>query len=295
MSGNGMPRLIDSVQPPSPSAGMVTEIVAGPGETLVLTAWRAKPCESSLYRFSLTDDGHAKGLTPVAGGVIPALVAGLAISPDGRRIAYATAPCGDDPPNASSTAVYPPSVAKSATATLNVLNTATGNRRMWTADRASVIGEIVWARDNSTLGYTIGDVIGDDAVGDVEVRALDTDAPGADLFAGRVLFRSPAGAGTVTAAVMDPDGRTGYGVMQKGEPASTILFSFTEGKPTRVTQTIPPDPDGTLTSVAFSTSGEPRYACLSGGLDAFGRVSEGTFATGSRRYGACEIAYEPPF
>lgn len=76
---------IDSVQPPSPSAAEVREILAGPEGTFVLSASRTKPCESRLYRFRLTGDGHVKTLEPLREQPVPALVAGLAMSPDGDR------------------------------------------------------------------------------------------------------------------------------------------------------------------------------------------------------------------
>ncbi|MFC4008572.1 hypothetical protein ACFOY2_15180 [Nonomuraea purpurea] len=294
-------RPTDSVRSPSPSPGQAQEIVAGPGGTFVVAASRAEPCESRLYRFRLTGEGHATAVTPVPGGIAPALVAGLAISPDGRRIAYTTAPCADDP-STPPAAASPPQAASPPSATLTVLDTATGHHRTWTTGGTSVIGEIVWARDSRTLGYTTGDVNArtpppspdgtaeppGDAIGNVTVRALDTDAPGTDLLAGRVLFRPPDGTGTVTSAVMNPDGRTGYGMMSKGRPPSTIMFSFAEGRPMHVTKSIPPDPEGTFTLHTFSTGDEPRYACLNG-IDAFGRATEGTF--GSRSFGRCGTAW----
>ncbi|MEU6715056.1 hypothetical protein ABZ897_26630 [Nonomuraea sp. NPDC046802] len=291
----------DSVRSPSPSPGQVQEIVAGPGGTFVVAASRAEPCESRLYRFRLTGEGHATAVTPVPGGIAPALVAGLAISPDGRRIAYTTAPCATDP-STPPTAGSPPQAASPPSATLTVLDTTTGRPRTWTTGGTSVIGEIVWARDSRMLGYTTGDVTprttpppaddtGEppgDPIGNVTVRALDTDAPGADLLASRVLFRPPGDAGTVTSAVMNPDGRTGYGRMSKGRPPSTIMFSFAEGQPMHVTESRPPDPEGTFTLYSFDLGDEPRYACLSG-IDAFGRVDEGSFR--SRSFGRCSSAW----
>jgi hypothetical protein len=307
---NGRERLVDSVRSPSPSTGGAQEIIAGPGGMFVVAASRAKPCESRLYRFRLTADGHATGITPINGGITQSLVAGLAISPDGRRIAYATAPCPDARPASlhgmPSAAAYPPLAADPPSAMLTVLDLTTGSRRTWTAAGTMVIGEIVWARDGHTLGYTTGGLIhrtptsppsspdgnggpSGDTTGDVTVHALDTEAPGADLLAGRVLFRQPGGPGTVTTAVMNPDGRTGYGMMQKGQPPSTIFFSFTGGRPMHVTHTITPDPKGG-TAIALSSAGEgPRYACLNG-IDAFGRVIGGTFMAGSPGMGRCGAA-----
>lgn len=307
---NGRERLADSVRSPSPSAGGAREILAGPGGMFVVAASRAKPCESRLYRFRLTHGGHATGITPINGGIIPSLVAGLAISPDGRRIAYATAPCADAPsalpPGMPPAAASPLLPADPPSAMLTVLDLTTGGRRTWTAAGTMVIGEIVWARDGHTLGYTTGGVIhrtptsppfspdgndgpSGDTIGDVAVHALDTEAPGADLLAGRVLFRQPGGPGTVTTAVMNPDSRTGHGTMQKGQ--STIFFSFTGGRPMHATRTFTPDPKvGFGVAIGLSSAGDgPRYACLNG-IDAFGRVVGGTLMARSPGAGQCRTA-----
>lgn len=273
MEGNTEPRLIDSVGSPSPSVGAAREIVAGPRGVFVVAGSRDEPCESLLYRFRLAGNGHAGGITPVKGGDTAAQVAGLAISPDGRRIAFATLPCADSPtPRAS----------------LTVLDLATGRRRTWATNDASIIGEIVWARDSRTLGYAIGEVRGDN-VGGVTVRALDTEAPGADLVAGRVLFRPSDGSGTVSSAVMNADGRTGYGMMRKGEPPQTILFSFAEGRPLNMTKLIPSEQTSGVI-VLTSEGDEPRHACLNG-LDAFGRVNDGTFTARLQDGRPCGVAW----
>lgn len=94
-------------------------------------------------------------------------------------------------------------------------------------------------------------------------------------------------------AVMARDGRTGFGVMHKGEPPSTVMFTFSEGQPMRVTSTIPADPKGNTVMVSLVGDDEPRYACLDG-VDAFGRVSEGKLRSSSRGTQGCSVAYETP-
>ncbi|MFD0686154.1 hypothetical protein [Actinomadura fibrosa] len=299
------PRLVESVRAPSGDGGYVVALVEGPGDTFVAVSTRPAPCESRIYRFRLTQDGHVTGLTRVKGGVVPALVAGVAVSPDGRRIAYATAPCAQarEAAAAAQGVVRP---ARGADASVTVLDTRDGKRRTWTArGLPSVVGEIVWARDSRTLGYAVGDVRYSapadlskpppeggwprDKIGTVTVHALDTRAGGGDLRGARVLFRS-AGPGAVITAVMNPDGRTGYGMSQEGEqPAvTTVLFSFVEGRGMRVTQTIKPEPNAVM-GVALGES-KPRYACL-GGIDAFGRADRGDLVTGGGVNGACRMAW----
>ena len=260
------PRPVHSVPPPSPSAGSVQEIVAGPGGTFVAVASRSGPCRSDLHRFRLTEDGRATGIRPIPGGTVAALAGGVAISPDGRRLAFATAPCA---PTADASR---PRAARHARAALTVLDTTTGERRTWNGPDDAVIGGIVWAADGRTLGYLLGRTAGD-GLHDTAVHALDTRAPGSGLRSADVLYRHPDGPDTLTSAVMNADGRSGSGVLRKKQPPSTVLFTFAKGRPPRVTKTIPDGPRGGITVTL--NSGEPRYACLQG-PDAFGRTKKGT-------------------
>lgn len=292
---DGRPRLVGSVERP-PSAGEAQTILAGPKRTFIVAATRKKPCESRFYRGELGADGKVRSIKPFHHGAVPALVAGLALSLDGDRLAYTTAPCtrdGERPPEPR--------------ANVTVLDIDSGHRRTWTTATPSVIGQIVWAQDGRTLGYTIGDVhIGsvpgaevqpgqalqpdmpvESKIQGVTVHALDTDEPGTDVRAGRVLFRQSDDS-LITSAVMNPDGRTGYGVMKKKESSSTVIFSFSEGRPMRVTSTIPRKPN--VASAVVLGSDEPLYACLNG-LDSFGRVIEGGFSANLSRSGGCGADY----
>ncbi|MEU9023385.1 hypothetical protein [Actinomadura sp. NPDC048394] len=287
---SGRSRVIASVPAPSPATGRAHQIVAAPDGTFVIASSRATPCESRLYRVGLTPRGRPARITPIRGGVTPALVAGLAISPDGRHIAYATEPC--DPQSAKRAGAgqqgsSPAIPASPPHATLTMLDAATGNRRTWSASGSSVVGEIIWAGDNRTIGYTLGDVAAPTAttpaspgpdvngppVGGLAVHALDTTAVGTDLRSGRILFRAPGGSQVLTSVTMNLDGRTGDGVLEEGHPATTKLFKFGEGQPMRITKVFPPEP-GVMR--AFSSGGPPRYACATG-IDAFGRVIRGAF------------------
>lgn len=144
---DGRMRQVESVLPPTPDTAEAQAILAGPDGTFILTASRKSPCESRFYRFSLADDGHVANLRPLRQETVPAFVAGLAFSPDGDRLAYATAPCPSD----TQQATVP-------RASVTVLDIDSGRRRTWTTGISSVIGEIVWARDNRTLGYTLSEV-----------------------------------------------------------------------------------------------------------------------------------------
>ncbi|TMQ90932.1 hypothetical protein ETD83_33195 [Actinomadura soli] len=279
---DGRYRPVDSVRPPSPSAGEAREILGGPDGTFVVASTRDEPCESRLYRFTLTGGGRATGIAPLTGDVVPARVGGLAMSPDGAKLAYTTAPCADGREPAGS--------APRPGASVTVLDLGSGHRRTWSTPGPALVGQIVWAEDDRTLGYVLSDIRQDATpgidvgsggpgepardIGNAAVHALDTEARGADLRAGRVLFRQPDAAAVVTSAVMEPDARGGYGVMQKGDPATTLFFGFEEGEPMRVTHTIAPKA-GVAQSVALVASHDPpRYACLTG-VDPFGRAVGG--------------------
>jgi hypothetical protein len=299
-------RVVDAIDSPPSGAGAAQEVIAGPGGTLLVVTSRAEPCESRIYRVRLTAAGHVAGTAPVKGGVTPALAAGLTMSPDGRRIAYATAPCAPRqrtrPRSTPDTTPMPQPVTSSPS--LTVVDTTTGLHRTWTTDRASLIGEIVWAADSRTVGYSLGRLsptvpppsplagYHTEGVGGITLRALDTRAPGTDLLAGRVLFRPPGDAGEVDSVVMNPDGRSGYGVIRKGQPPSTIVFSFTQGHPMHVTHITPPARNGQVMVGVASPGDPPRYACL-GGLDAFGRAVTGAFMADIQGHRGCAAATVP--
>lgn len=272
-------RPLDSVPAPR-SAGLAQALVAGPEDMFVLSAFKEKSCTTRFYRFHLAADGRVRGLAPLVKETVPARVAGLAVSPDGGRLAYATAPCAQ---------------AAQPQATVTVLDVGSGRRRTWSTPAPSLVGEIVWARDSRTLGYTVGDVrpwaepdpFHERRMGNVTVHALDTGGRGADLRSGRVLFRQPDDSAAVTTAVMNPDGRTGYGVMER--PDRFVLFSFAAGKPMKATKTIRLKPNVHMV-LGFVTDDGPRYACL-GGVDAFGRVHDGHFTGASGGGPGCSVAY----
>ncbi|MEV3924514.1 hypothetical protein [Actinomadura coerulea] len=276
--GGGV-RPLDSVPAPR-SGGVAQSLVSGPEDTFVLSAFKEKSCTTRFYRFHLAADGRVRGLAPLVEETVPARVAGLAVSPDGGRLAYATAPCAQ---------------AAQPQATVTVLEVGSGRRRTWSTPAPSLVGEIVWARDSRTLGYTVGDVGPEAApgpfherrMGNVSVHALDTGARGADLRSGRVLFRQPDDSAAVTTAVMDPDGRAGYGAMKR--PDRFVLFSFAAGERMKVTKTIRLKPNVGMV-LGFVTDDGPRYACL-GGVDAFGRVHDGHFEDASGGGSGCSVAY----
>jgi hypothetical protein len=183
-----------------------------------------------------------------------------------------------------------------AVATLNVLDLATEDSRVWISVISPVVGDIVWGRDSRTLGYAVGQLVHlppdehgfpRDTVGGVTVHALDVDAPGTDLLAGRVLFRQSDASVTVDNAVMNADGRTGYGSLSPHvEDGGISMFTFGEGQPMRITRTLPPN------SEVLVQESEPRYACRAS-VDAFGRLSDAIF-NAAAGLDQCGTAYNTP-
>ncbi|MGI5200062.1 hypothetical protein ACQEU6_46125 [Spirillospora sp. CA-108201] len=131
--GGGRP--VDSVPAPR-SAGAARSLIAGPGGGFVLSTFDEKTCTTRFHRFRLTC-GRVKDLGPLVSAAVPARVAGLAMSPDGERLAYATAPCAK---------------AAQPRASVTVLDLGSGRTRAWSAAAPSLVGEIVWAGDGRTLG-----------------------------------------------------------------------------------------------------------------------------------------------
>ncbi|GAA2154605.1 TolB-like translocation protein [Actinomadura napierensis] len=284
LRNHGQPKPADTVRAPS-GAGPAQAIVEAPHNTFFVAAVQAKRCETRLYRFRLAGDGHVIGIRPVSGGALPGIAGGPAVSPDGNRIAFASAPCAGNDGEASGGGAVPR--LRPAPPALSVLDTTTGRRRTWTATGTAALGEIVWAADGRTLGYTLADIAGGN-LGPVTVHALDTAASGTDLRAGRVLFRQTAEVGKVGTAIMSADGRSGHGTGERAQPPATVLFSFEEGR-IEIGSTIP-HRDGRGVGVMVSTGEGPRYACLNG-VDAFDRTMSGGFEAPAPFPVSCSIAW----
>jgi hypothetical protein len=252
---------LDTMDAPA-GTGKAAEVVSGPGGMFVLVAAKSDGCGSRIFQFWVSSDGQVQRFASLAGSSVPAEVAGMAVSPDGHRLAYAAMPC-----TGGGTALV-------------VLQLKTGSTRTWTAPDDPLLGEIVWAEDNRTLGYTATD----QALTGVVLTALDTHAEGTDLRAGRVLLDARTSDGRIGPAWMNADGRTGFAVRQTDE--GTDDLALTVGRPPRVTRHTPRDPE-VLTMTAYAVDGPRRFACLNG-LDAFGRITGMQFTTPTNR---CDTAY----
>jgi hypothetical protein len=290
LEADGMPRLIQSVQHSSPPAGEVQALLAAPGGGYLVASSRAELCRSVIHRFRLGATGQVTGFSMIGGDTEEGIIGGMAVSPDGARIAYATLPCGSSAEGSRRPLRAVPSTDPAQQPVLTVLETATGRRRQWTTPPGSILGSIVWARDSRTVGYTLGRITGGGIDG-VTLYALNTAAPGTHLPAGRVLLDPAAYQGNLSMVWMDLDGRGGGGTLHRPAPPATVIFSFTEGRPIHVIHTY--EQSGFHAMVAIAFSDVPRYACL-GGIDAFGRTYTERSGLGSRGVPHCATATDLP-
>ncbi|GAB3981476.1 hypothetical protein GCM10029978_082510 [Actinoallomurus acanthiterrae] len=257
-------RVLGEVPAPSSAIGRPVAVVAAAADrTFVLAASDPARCVSRLYRLRLSEQGDAEKPRPIPGGPIRAAVAGLAVDPYDSKIAYATAPCGNTAaPHASVT----------------VLDTLTGEHRIWSLDTPSVVGDLRWGSDGRTLGYALGQGV-PAQVGFTPttgtVRALDTTTRGTSLLAGRVVYR-PAD-GVLESASLDRSSYPSIVVIRDPRSGDRSWFSVGLGRSPRLLQVIPA---GTAVFTAMKIVG--RLHQCGGDVDAFGRLIDGRFTSDVR-------------
>ena len=164
----------------------IVSVATANGRTYVIGLYRAKPCQSRLYQFTLGHGGRPGPLTPFA--PLPALhgagIVGLAFSANGRHLAF-------------STISGSPACAYRITARhIGVVDLATGRVRQW----SGVTGQVSLTSAGTTLAYYTP----------TRVMAIPTSAPAgpADRYS-RTLF-SVARYGReqqIFFAAITPDGR----------------------------------------------------------------------------------------
>lgn len=175
-----------------PPPGAVFKAIAAPaGDSTFITAVMAgSACTSQLYRFQLNRQGQPGPLVPlhitVAGNYSE--VGDLAVTPDGRTIAYATYLCGR------------------GVGQVGVINLATGHVRVWTTSSFLQPAALSLSADGSLLAY-------DTLPG---ARILNTSVP-----AGPLLQRSQIVSRTAGWAALAGDGASLYlcTVSPSGQPA----------------------------------------------------------------------------
>jgi hypothetical protein len=177
-----------------PAAAFIAVSGAADDRTFVLAA--AAKGRIALYLLRLNPQAGTARLNAlpiaVAAGSSSLQFAGLALSPDGSKVAVAIN---------SHTSAY-------VGAGIWVFNLATGSRREWRGDGAVSdtgmlpgSGWLSWAADDKTLAFDIETGV---LEGFIAVRLLDTAAPGTDLSRSRVVLTSIQIKGTLQPQLESP-------------------------------------------------------------------------------------------
>ena len=185
----------------------VAATAAPDGRSFILgTAEHAPKGEYRFFRLPISAGGKPGHLTELPDYPVPvnAFITGIALSPDGTRLAvsssYGVGGSQDGPAAAEVGAV-------------EVINLVTGAVRTWTADMQQghwyQPGQPSWADGNRMIAFTWQQAksISNDAMTMEGVRLLDTEAPGDNLADARMIMPAKAVNGTINSVLITPDGR----------------------------------------------------------------------------------------
>jgi hypothetical protein len=239
--------VVARVVPPRPYATFTGVTAAADDRTFVLSAQVSTARSRALYpdaRFFIlrTDPAsHSPGgraqLQALPARYVPAgsEVSGMALSPDGTRLAATT-------------------YQQLTGSLLDVFDLATGTQRTWSGKLCSRclpgligfgfggvnVGTLSWTGDGRTLAFTWA------SAGQGDVRLLDTAAPGANLLAdSKLAIATPNGPGPYwRTAIITPSGRTIVAVRELTGPRpggrglrvrqELVKFSVATGKVTAI-------------------------------------------------------------
>jgi DNA-binding beta-propeller fold protein YncE len=197
--------VLATVRPPAPYANFTWVTAAGDDRSFVLAAHSQVPPPGSVPETAGTTRFFVLRLDPPAGTArlsalpiapiedVPRLgdtITGVALSPDGSKLAVASGPVG-------------------GRSVIQVFSTATGSARAWTAAGRSYISAdrlganpLSWTADGRTLAFDAQTGL------NIEVRLLDTGAPGENLWASPrvVTFANWPDGSVAGSAMITPDG-----------------------------------------------------------------------------------------
>jgi hypothetical protein len=180
-----------TVAPPKPYTVFAWVAAAGDGRTFVLAAGVAPKAGTSVvdpqpvrfYRLVLDRSGHPGRLAPLPIPAEPATITGMAVSPDGSKLAVSLLPAHGQ-----------------MGAKIQVFSLATGARREWVWPGPGTIGEITlgagssgsnsWEADNRTLLFEVTTRTRTGSPG--QLRLLDTAAPAGSLLAASTRIPIPS-------------------------------------------------------------------------------------------------------
>lgn len=167
-------KVLATVTPPKPYGAFTWVAAAADDQSFVLAAqrWVWPPGAQSgsgptqYFRLVLGRDGTQASLTPLPIPRVRGFISGIALSPDGTKLAVAMHGSHDVDPK------------------IKVFTLATGRARQWVWPGSGWIGNnkpwgqpLSWAADNRTLAFQLHPF----SNGAAQVRLLDTAAPGSSL------------------------------------------------------------------------------------------------------------------
>jgi hypothetical protein len=243
---------------------------AGDGRTFVLAL--VEYPRTRFYRLRVAAEGRSARLTVLNAAALPpgAFPAGIAVSPDGSRLAVAIEDSGGQH------------------GAVEVVSLATGAARTWATERPGIPDGLSWA-DGRRLGF-FWDAAGA-SPGGSGLWMLDTVAPGHDLLSGHRIVPAETGGDAVQYAQLTPAGTVvaavtydGTAHVDRGTVVGGIVeLSAQSGRPLR-----------TLLAVHAAYSADPGHpgwyigSCLLAAADRtgshllvscdrFGRLDRGRF------------------
>jgi hypothetical protein len=275
VGATGTGAVLGTVAPPKPYAVFSWVAAAGNGRTFVLGASpRLRPGVAlpqqrpvKFYRLVLDRSGHPGRLVPLPIPPVTAIISGLAVSPDGSKLAVSFLP-----------------VHRQAGSRIQVFSLATGARREWVWPGRGTIGSIElelgsgglqWEADNRTLLFEVTTRIRTGSLG--RLYLLNTAAPGGSLLASSTRIPVPATdlgwtPSNVRHRIIGMPLITGDGTklvapfFHQAAPPRVFGFTLTEfsvstGKPTRVLYQRRTDTEAAATGVVWvNTSGTAMIA-----------------------------------
>jgi hypothetical protein len=177
-------RVVAEITPPPDSAFTMVATASGVGRYVLAAQRTVVQLEGNVwylrlvgpirfYKLRMSSSGQVSALSPLPFPALPADadLSGLALTPDGRKLAVALRTGGPRPGPE-----------------IQVDTLATGAQRVWTWPGAQLVAEslggtgsaLSWAADDSTLAFLR------QIDGQCRVRLLDTTAPGSSLAASRL-------------------------------------------------------------------------------------------------------------
>jgi hypothetical protein len=248
-------------------AGLGVFFVACERSNSVKGSQNPQVTQARLYRFRVTAAGRVTGFSLVKGGTLGQFSVGdVAVTPGGSEAAVALGPAQSD---------------VGSTYGVVVINTKTGARAVWGADKSrpemvlSDVGDLSLTSNGRELAFQAdtkceaGEPAGCPRTR--EVRAVSPASAGGELINSRLLFRSSdlhgQSTGYVNDAVLSPDGSTlnvaVVGSGRSGSLVSVLRVSATTGKQLRVLYRV--DTGNGMSYQYFSQDPTGRYMMLDAG------------------------------